>query len=275
MGYTEVSITGLRDFDPEIIIAQLGELGFESFAENEVGLQAYVPDELFVESEVTEYLENLKQSVGIGYEVQKIADRNWNAEWESAYEPVTISGQCLVRAPFHETIPGIQFDIVIEPKMSFGTAHHETTSLMLEMILKENLDGKRLLDMGCGTGVLAILAKLKNADSVVAIDTDEWAYENAVENVKRNGCESITVIRGDVDSVPLPEYDVIIANINRNVLLADIPKYSEFLYEEGALFLSGFYESDMEQINEVAITAGLHLVGYRTENNWVGVKYSK
>ena len=275
MGYTEVSIAGLRDFDPEIIIAQLGELGFESFAENEEGLQAYVPDELFVESEVTEYLENLKQSVGIGYEVQKIADRNWNAEWESAYEPVTISGQCLVRAPFHETIPGIQFDIVIEPKMSFGTAHHETTTLMLEMILKENLDGKRLLDMGCGTGVLAILAKLKNADSVVAIDTDEWAYENAVENVKRNGCESITVIRGDVDSVPLPEYDVIIANINRNVLLADIPRYSEFLNEEGALFLSGFYESDMEQINEAAITAGLHLVGYRTENNWVGVKYSK
>ena len=275
MDYIEVAITGLNDFDPGIIIAQLGEMGFESFVESESGIQGYIPEGLYHESGVRSYLDKLSESLGIGYTLNKIPLQNWNAIWESAYQPVTVAGKCQVRAPFHEPIPGIPYDIEIEPKMSFGTAHHETTSLMIEMLMKEDIGGKRILDMGCGTGVLAILAEMMKAMAVVAIDTDEWAFENAVENVRRNNCVAIQVIRGDATSIPKPEYDLIIANINRNVLLNDIQLYAASLNKPGVLLMSGFYEEDLQQINAAALDAGFQFTGYRTEKNWVGVKYMK
>lgn len=275
MDYIEVNIIGKPEFDYEIIVAQLGELGFESFSESETGIAGYVQEALYRESEVRQYLEDQAETSGITYSVSKIPQQNWNQLWESAYEPVTVSGKVRVRAPFHDPDPAFLFEIVIEPKMSFGTAHHATTSLMLEMLLLEEVESSRVLDMGCGTGVLAILAAMMKAGAVVAIDTDEWAYENATENVQRNKASSVVVIQGDATNIPKPGYDLIIANINRNVLLHDIPVYSANLNENGGLLMSGFYEEDLPLIHAAALNAGLQFVGYRTENNWVGVKYTK
>jgi ribosomal protein L11 methyltransferase len=275
MDYIEVSIFGKPEFDYEIIIAQLGEMGFESFSESDTGIAGYIQEVLYHESEVRKYLDELSISSDTRYSISKIVQQNWNKLWESAYEPVTVSGKVRVRAPFHDPDPAFPFEIVIEPKMSFGTAHHATTSLMLEMLLMEELEGCRVLDMGCGTGVLAILAALMKAGTVVAVDTDEWAYENAVENMQRNHIASVVVIQGDAAVIPKPDYDLIIANINRNVLLADLPVYTANLNQPGVLLMSGFYEEDLPLIHEVAVNNGLQLVGYRTENNWVGVKYIK
>ncbi|MEI6434947.1 MAG: 50S ribosomal protein L11 methyltransferase [Bacteroidota bacterium] len=275
MDYIEIAITGLNNLDPGIVIAQLGEMGFESFSESDSGIQAYIREELYEELDVLTYLNNLSVSVGIHYNIEKIAIQNWNALWESEYHPVTVAGKCQVRAPFHPPVPGILYDIVIEPKMSFGTAHHETTSLMLEMTMKEDIAGMRVLDMGCGTGVIAILAAMMKAKSVVAIDTDEWAYANAIENVQRNNIQTIEVIRGDATSIPKPGYDLIIANINRNTLMNDIPAYAANLKQHGVLLMSGFYEEDLQQINVAALDAGFELIWHRIENNWVGVKYRK
>ncbi|MEI7501078.1 MAG: 50S ribosomal protein L11 methyltransferase [Bacteroidota bacterium] len=275
MDYIEVNFTDFGDFDPEIAMAQLSEMGFESFTESESCIQGYIREDNYNDILINGYLQKLKEKHGIVYNLQKIVAQNWNAIWESAYEAVTISGKCQVRAPFHSPLNGIQYDIVIEPKMSFGTAHHETTALMLELILIEDLIGKRVLDMGCGTGVLAILAHKMQAEKVVAIDNDEWAYANAIENMKKNGATSVTVIQGELSAIPLPEYDMIIANINRNVLLYDIPGYTRFLKQNGILLMSGFYEHDLDQIRLVSEQAGLHLVSHKVNNHWIGAKFAK
>ncbi|MEI7664166.1 MAG: 50S ribosomal protein L11 methyltransferase, partial [Bacteroidota bacterium] len=218
MDYIEVNIANFRNFDPEIIVAQMSELGFESFTETDELLQGYIREDLYEEAVVEVYLDQLQAEHGITRSIQKIPAQNWNALWESAYEPVTIDGKCQVRAPFHTPLEGIQYDIVIEPKMSFGTAHHETTSLMLGLLMEEDLRGKRVLDMGCGTGVLAILAHKMMAGAVVAIDNDDWAYANALDNMNNNGAANVTVIQGEAGAIPMPAYDLIVANINRNVL---------------------------------------------------------
>ena len=275
MDYIELNITSIRDIDPEIILAQLAELGFESFSESENILQGYVREDVYDEQAVASYLASLKVSHDLEFAFQRIPEQNWNALWESAYEPVTIRGKCQVRAPFHPPVPGIEYDLVIEPRMSFGTAHHETTSLMLELMMEEEIAGKDVLDMGCGTGVLAILAFKMQAARVVAIDNDEWAFSNALDNVAVNGAAAIRVIRGEVDGILLPGYDLIVANINRNVLLKDIPGYSGFLNGKGVLLLSGFYEQDLEMISEVAAGAGLHYVTHKSANHWVGARFMK
>jgi ribosomal protein L11 methyltransferase len=275
MDYFEVNISRFRDFDPEIAMAQLAEMGFESFTESESAIQGYIREDVFNETLIRQYLHQLHEEHGIIYDIKKIISQNWNAIWESAYEPVTIAGKCQVRAPFHSPMDGIEYDLVIEPKMSFGTGHHETTALMLDLILSEDLTGKRVLDMGCGTGVLAILAYKMNAKQVVAIDNDGWAYANAMENMKKNSAGSVLVIQGEVSSIPLPDYDLITANINRNVLLHDIPAYARFLKQDGILLISGFYEQDLDQILLVSEQAGLHYVNHKTNGNWVGAKFAK
>jgi ribosomal protein L11 methyltransferase len=275
MDYIEVTLSNFGNFDPEIILARMSGLGFESFSETDDAMQGYIREETWNESEVEEFLQQIKAEHGIQYAIQKIPAQNWNALWESAYEPVTVAGKCQVRAPFHQPVPGMQYDIVIEPKMSFGTAHHETTSLMLEMMMTEELKDKRVLDMGCGTGVLAILAHKMQATEVVAIDNDDWAYANAPENVAANDAAAIQVIMGDASAIPLPEYDLIVANINRNVLLNDIPVYARFLKPHGALLLSGFYSGDLDLINEAARNAGLQYFSHKTANNWIGAKFVK
>ncbi len=275
MDYFQVSVTGIPEGEREILMAQLAELGFESFTENDDGIQGFVPADQFNESEVNLWLQKYAATSGIFYRTEKILAQNWNAIWESGYEPVVIGGKCMVRAPFHDPLPGMTYDLVIEPRMSFGTAHHETTSLMIEMLMEEEIDGKRVLDMGCGTAVLAILAFKMDARSVVAIDNDDWAYDNALDNVVRNNASPVLILKGDASSIMAPAFDVIFANINRNILLRDIPVYAQCLTAAGLLYLSGFYEDDLEVVNDAAAMAGLKYVTHRVSNRWVGVKYSR
>lgn len=275
MDYIEISITNFSGYDPEIVIARMAELGFESFAESESGIQGFIRADLYVEDTVIEYLRKLNQEHGILHAVVKIPSQNWNAMWESSYEPVIIAGRCRIRAPFHHADDRMQYEIVIEPRMSFGTAHHETTSLMLEMLMQEEVRGRRVLDMGCGTGVLAILAKKMEAAQVVAIDNDEWAYSNALDNMEKNDALMVTVIKGEAGDIPLPPYDVVIANINRNVLLNDIPAYAKAMKSPGILLVSGFYVQDLDLIRAAAGRSGFHYAHHKTDNNWVGAKFIK
>jgi ribosomal protein L11 methyltransferase len=273
MDYIEISVTNFTGFDPEIVIARLADLGCESFTESESGIQGYIREDVYQEEPVISYLQEISDDHGLRYSVQKIESQNWNALWESAYEPVIIAGKCCVRAPFHEPLTGMQFDLVIEPRMSFGTAHHETTSLMIELLMQEEVNGKWVLDMGCGTGVLAILAHKMHAAGVIAIDNDDWAYSNAVDNMEKNDAMAVTVIQGEVDAIPVREYDLILANINRNVLLNDIPGYARRLAANGVLLVSGFYQEDLDLIREVAVKSGLHYLSHTSDNNWVGAKF--
>jgi len=259
----------------ELLMDALADVGFDSFTENEDGtLSAYIQAFLF-----TDDLEiRLKSSDFSGFlasfKVKKIADQNWNAIWESQYEPVLIDGICMVRAPFHEKVAGVEFDIVIMPKMSFGTAHHETTKQMIQYMLSLQLKGKSLLDMGSGTAVLAILARMKGAGPVSAIDNDEWAYNNALENVQSNNFPEIEVLLGDCALLNGKKYDVIFANINRNILLNDIPAYRQSLNEGGKLFVSGFYSEDLPIIEAKANEVGLTFMSNRVENNWIAACFT-
>jgi len=221
----------------DILMAELGEVGFESFVENEEGILAYIQKNDWTEQilESVEILHN--DNFETSFEIKEIEQENWNATWESNFNPIQVSDKCVVRAPFHEK-PIVKYDIVIEPKMSFGTGHHETTHMMLQHILNHDFIGKSVLDMGSGTGVLAILTAMKGAKVVDAIDIDHWCYLNAKENVKRNNCEHINVFEGDANLLVNQKYDLIMANINRNILLKDIPIYATHLNNNGLLFIS-------------------------------------
>ncbi len=212
------------------------------------------------------------EEVHFSYEVKEIEQVNWNEEWEKNFESIVVDNEVSIRAPFHEN-PGLTYDIVIEPKMSFGTGHHETTHLMVQHLRSMNLEEKQVLDMGCGTGILAIFAEMKGAKAVDAIDIDNWCYENSIENVERNNCKAISVFEGDSRLLKPTSYDLIIANINRNILLSDMAVYTASLKENGVLLLSGFYTEDIEMINASAEKNGLVLDKKLERNNWVGLKY--
>src|SRR5690606_9221190 len=223
----------------DILIAELGELGFESFVEQDTGVLAYIQKKDSREGILEGLLGAMGTDCGIHWSIREIQQQNWNQEWERNFHPIRVGDHCVVRAPFHEA-PGLAYDIIIEPKMSFGTGHHETTHMMLQHILESELKGKSVLDMGCGTGVLAILAHKKGASPVDAIDVDPWCYLNSLENVQRNHCPDIRVEQGDSGLLEGRKYDAILANINRNILLGDIPVYARCLKKGGSLFLSGF-----------------------------------
>ena len=275
MEYIELSCTlrndeGLQD----ILIAKLSEIGFESFVENDEVLLAYIQGELYDEQLLKEiFVDQLFHDVP--YLMTQIEERNWNAEWESNYPFVLINERCMVRAPFHERNPNVEFDIVIEPKMSFGTAHHETTSQMLELLLAEDVKGLNILDMGSGTGVLAILAMMKGAGSVTAVDNNEWAYENAIENFKRNGIQDQTIILGDAATLKGKAFNLILANINRNILLKDMHYYYDCLLDGGKLFMSGFYEADLPSIKAEAVRLGMKFVNHHSSNDWVAAVFTR
>lgn len=258
----------------EIITAQLSDIGFESFEETEQGVNAYIQAKLFNPQKVKEVVASAT-SIQVEYEEKLIPAQNWNAVWESNFEPVIIDGICSVRAPFHPKPEGVEFDLIIEPKMSFGTAHHETTSLMISYLLKTDVAKKNVLDMGCGTAVLAILAGLKGAKNITAIDIDEWPVNNAIENARNNNLPHIEVIMGGAEQLGKKTFDIILANINRNVLIADIPAYAKVLNPNGSLFLSGFYKEDLEQITNIAFENGLKFVSFETKNNWAAAQYLK
>ena len=256
----------------EILIAELGYAGFESFVETEEGVTAYIQKEEW-NDKILEDIDILKSDeFNISYTFEEIEQTNWNEEWEKNFNPIIVDDVCSVRAPFHPQ-PDTKYDIIIEPKMSFGTGHHETTHMMIQHILKNDFNNKSVLDMGCGTGVLAILAEMKGANSLDAIDYDNWCYLNSLENVERNNCKNITVVEGDASALKNKHYDIIIANINRNILLNDMATYVKCLNTNGVLFLSGFYNDDIPIIEEECNKHGLKHVETLEKNHWVALKF--
>ena len=257
----------------EMLIAQLGYVGFESFVEQDYGVTAYIQKQEWNSKILEDVFLLHSNEFNITFEHNEIAQTNWNEEWEKNFNPIQVDDLVSIRAPFH-TNPSLQFDIVIEPKMSFGTGHHETTHMMVQHLLALDLDTKKVLDMGCGTGILAIFAEMKGAKPIDAIDIDSWCYENSLENIQRNNCNHITVYEGDA-SLLKEKYDVIIANINRNILLSDMKTYTDCLNENGVLLLSGFYKEDIAIIEDEVTKHGLTFETMIQKNNWVALKYVK
>jgi ribosomal protein L11 methyltransferase len=258
----------------EILIAELGYAGFESFVETEEGVTAYIQKEEWIE-QILDDVQILKSNeFEITYTFDEIEQTNWNEEWEKNFNPIIVDDRCSVRAPFHEKFD-TDYDIIIEPKMSFGTGHHETTHMMIQHILKNDFEGKSVLDMGCGTGVLAILAEMRGASQLEAIDIDNWCYLNSLENVERNNCKHITVLEGEASLLEGKTFDTIIANINRNILLEDIKVYAKCLNENGSLFLSGFYKEDIPFIQKECELYDLNLSDQLDRNNWVALHFKK
>ena len=270
VGYTfEISP---REPGTEILIAELGYAGFESFVENQAGVIAYIQKPEW-NAEILNDIYVLKNDeFTITYTSEEIEQVNWNKEWEKNFQPIEVDGKCAVRAPFHEKTD-VAYDIVIEPKMSFGTGHHETTHMMIQHILNLELENKSVLDMGCGTGILAILAEMRGAKLLDAIDIDNWCYLNTVENIERNNCHNITAYEGEASLLDGKKYDIIIANINRNILLKDIGTYASCLNDNGTLLLSGFYVEDIPLISDECEKHKLKFVENIERNNWVAVKY--
>jgi ribosomal protein L11 methyltransferase len=258
----------------EILIAQLGFAGFESFVENEDGVTAYIQESDWNDGilNTIQILNSDEFKFTIKEEV--IEQTNWNSEWEKNFNPIQVDNLVSIRAPFHEN-PNLKYDIVIEPKMSFGTGHHETTHMMVQHLLDLDLTNKKVLDMGCGTGILAIFAEMKGAKPIDAIDIDNWCYENSLENVERNNCKHISVFEGDAALLKNKKYDVIIANINRNILLNDMQSYMNCLNEDGIILFSGFYKEDIPIIDAEVSKYGLKLDKVIERNNWVALKYLK
>jgi ribosomal protein L11 methyltransferase len=279
MDYIELTCKIYSDQLPlarEILMQELGNIGYESFMDTETGLLAYIADRNFDSAELDNLSALSDMKLGnIQFKWDLIKDQNWNEEWENNFTPVLIDNKCFVRATFHKPNPNVQFEIVIEPKMSFGTGHHETTSLMLTQMFELPIKGKHVLDMGCGTGILAILASKFEADSIVAIDIDEWAYRNALENIALNNSPKIKVILGDKSVLPPSKYDIILANINRNILLNDMVAYYEHAANDCKLLLSGIYESDLPLVTEVAQNVGFEFVRSNEKNNWCSALFQK
>ncbi|MBI9041852.1 50S ribosomal protein L11 methyltransferase [Lutibacter sp.] len=258
----------------EILVAELGEIGFESFVENEDGLVAYIQQTDWNENILADVFILNSDEFSISFEMEVIEQTNWNSEWEKNFNPIQVDDLVSIRAPFHEN-PNLKYDIVIEPKMSFGTGHHETTHMMVQHLLDLDLTNKKVLDMGCGTGILAIFAEMKGAKPIDAIDIDNWCYQNSVENVERNNCSNIDVYEGDASLLINKKYDVIIANINRNILLNDMQAYMNCLNDDGTLLLSGFYQEDIPIIDAEVSKYQFKIDKIIERNNWVALKYQK
>ena len=282
MNYYEVNFNYQTEIESsvvsDILASELGEIGFESFTENNNGLQAYIQDNLFstekLDSKINEFpLENVK----INYTCSEVESKDWNEEWEKNYfKPIRINNDCIIRASFHENEPGFTSNIIIDPKMAFGTGNHATTFLIIQEILKQDLQGKEVLDMGCGTAVLAILAKMRGASRVVGIDIDEWAYKNALDNIKLNHTEEIEIALGGAEQIQkFGLFDVVFANINRNILLNDIHYYAQSMKPGATLFMSGFYTEDIPAIKEECEKNHLTFEFYNQKDNWSVVKVKK
>ncbi|MDR2968447.1 MAG: 50S ribosomal protein L11 methyltransferase [Tannerellaceae bacterium] len=282
MNYQAFTFTCNSSVDPEIIhdilAAELGEIGFESFTTGDNGLTAYIAQKHYDREALEERLAMFPlENVEIRYDSELITGRDWNEEWEKNYfKPIRIGNDCIIRASFHPEEEGFAYPIVIDPKMAFGTGNHETTFLMIGEILKMDLKGKEVLDMGCGTAVLAILSAMKGAKRIIAIDIDEWAYANAQENIRLNRFENIRTVQGGAEKIEeFAPFDIIFANINRNILLADMAVYARHLKTGGYLYMSGFYKEDVPVIEKEATSQGLYMEYVAEKNNWVAVKTEK
>ena len=260
----------------DVLAAVLGEAGFESFVECEGGLTAYIQQSLCDETSIKNAIADFPlPDTEITYTYTEAEDKDWNEEWEkNFFQPIVIGDRCVIHSTFHHDVPKAEYDIVINPQMAFGTGHHETTSLIIEELLDSELKDKSLLDMGCGTSILAILARMRGARPCTAIDIDEWCVRNSIENIELNSVNEIAVSQGDASSlVGKGPFDVIIANINRNILLNDMRHYIACMHPGSELYMSGFYIDDIHAIREEAEKNGLIFVHYKEKNSWAEVKF--
>lgn len=277
MNYKELvfTISSTEDYFRDLLINALSEIGFDTFEETASGFKAYIPDADFSQASLELALDEYRETISFSVETNDIPYKNWNEVWESNFEPLEISDQCYVRATFHQARPEFKYEIVIDPKMAFGTGHHQTTSMMMQWMLEEDLKDKVILDMGCGTGILAILASKLGAAEVLAIDYDPLCFESTLENSGLNNAVNIMAACGSKEAIPDRKFDVILANINRNILLDQMDRYTEVLKEGGDIFFSGFYEgTDLDMITEKGGQLGLIYQGHKTDKNWVAAKFS-
>jgi ribosomal protein L11 methyltransferase len=277
MDYYEITLNcSPREPWADIAVALLAELPFDSFVDTETGILAYIPANEFNETEVNAlFKQNFTQEVEYTLSKRFIEQENWNAKWESDFEPVHVGDELSILAPFHDQSLAKKRVIEIMPKMSFGTGHHQTTRLMCSFLLEEEVHGKKVLDMGTGTGILAILAEQLGASSILAVDIEDWSVENTIENAERNACIKIEGRCGDMDCISENEFDIILANINRNILLRHLPSYAEKLTSNGVLFLSGFFVSDSEDLKQAAADNGLTFHEQKSEENWCALKFQR
>lgn len=277
MEYTKVSfsIEPNTQEAQEILIAQLAQFSFDSFEETTEGLNAYSPTSEYSTQDVKSIQILNSEEFTITFETETIPDQNWNETWEKYYfDPIVIDNKCVIHSAFHKNVPKAQYNILIEPKMAFGTGHHETTGLMVKHIIEMDFTNKNVLDMGCGTGILGILAAMRGAKKVLGIDIEEWAFNNANENISSNNIKNMEVLCGDASLLGMEKFDVILANINRNILLEDISKYKQVLNNGGTLLLSGFYSNDLETIDKECSSNNLIKKTMQQDNNWVAVAYT-
>lgn len=278
MKYIEVEFTCTpnNEIVNSILSATIAEIGFESFVETESGTSAYIQSDIFDVEKLDETLNNFPIEANISYTYKSIEEQNWNEEWEKNYfQPLIIDDKCIIQSTFHNVPATYDYNIYIDPKMAFGTGHHQTTELMIREILKEDFSGKSLLDMGTGTAILAILASMRGADPIIAIDIDQWAYDNAMENLKINNIDNVKVEIGGAELLGNTSFDIILANINRNILLNDIHSYVSVLNTGGSLYMSGFYVEDIPVITEECNKNGLTFISNTAKDNWTAVKFLK
>ncbi|MDP2413440.1 50S ribosomal protein L11 methyltransferase [Daejeonella sp.] len=276
MTYIELVFTlqSQEEFHKDLMINALSEIGFDTFEDTDQGFKAYIPESELDQAKLDSLAEDFTDMFSFTYTLNKIPHQNWNEVWESNFEPIQVAGKCYIRATFHEAHPEFEHEIVIDPKMAFGTGHHQTTALMMEFMLEEEFHDKKVLDMGCGTGILAILASKLGVKEVLAIDYDEICYESTIENSELNKIRNIKALKGSKEVIPYLKFDIILANINRNILIDQLETYARTSKPGTLLFLSGFYEDpDLEILKEKCKSLGFSYLQHKELNNWVAAKF--
>nr|WP_199077669.1 50S ribosomal protein L11 methyltransferase [Pedobacter sp. ASV19] len=278
MQYIQVTFTfsGIEEYQKDLLISELAEAGFNTFEDTESGFAAFIDFDEYHQNRLSEVLLQFEDEFVYNYTVTEIAAQNWNEEWEKNFEPLIISDECYIRATFHEPQPQYRYEIVIDPKMAFGTGHHQTTTMMMQYILSSDMEGKKVLDMGCGTGILAILASKKGAKTLFAIDNDEVCYLSTLENASLNHVANLEAACGGKEIIPESTFDVILANINRNILLDQIKTYAGVLISGGSIFFSGFYETpDLDMITQECEKFNISYKDHKKMGDWVAAHFIK